>query len=429
MPPWPERAVVARTLRTETAGGLILLMAAAVALIWANTPWGASYARIRDLHFGIPAIGLDLSLRHWTAEGLLTIFFLVAGIELKRELVTGELRSRAVATLPVVAAVGGMVVPAAVYLSITAVGGGSTAGWAVPMATDIAFALAVLAVLGAHLPSAMRAFLLTLAVVDDLGAILVIAVFFPTGINPAALAGAAAGLVVFFLLQRHRVGGWWWYVPLGLTIWALTYNGGVHATVAGIAMGLILRTRPDQRVGEDASPGERAEHLLRPVSAGIAVPLFAVFAAGVSVSAPALGAVFTRPEPLGVVLGLVIGKTVGIFTGTWLACRFTRAKLNPDLTWSDVFALAVLAGIGFTVALLIGELAFTDSGQAEHVKAAVLTGSLLAAAMAALLLKRRNGIYRRLWEAEDRDQDAAGVPDVYQRDGAETPRHRRRRMR
>ncbi|GAB3971471.1 Na+/H+ antiporter NhaA [Actinoallomurus acanthiterrae] len=421
--PWPERAVVARTLRTETVGGLILLAAAAVALAWANTPWDASYARVRDFHFGVPALGLDMSVGHWAAEGLLTVFFLVAGIELKRELVAGELRSPATAVLPVVAAVGGMTVPAALYLSITGVGGGSAAGWAVPMATDIAFALAVLAVLSTHLPSAMRAFLLTLAVVDDLGAILIIAVFFTAGINLVPLACAAAGLVVFYLLQRYRVGGWWWYVPLGLTIWALTYNGGVHATVAGVAMGLILRTKPDRRAGEDASPGERTEHLLRPVSAGIAVPLFALFAAGVGLSAPALGAVFTRPEPLGVVLGLIIGKTVGIFAGTWLAARFTRARLNPDLAWSDVFALAVLAGIGFTVALLIGELAFTDPAQGEHIKAAVLTGSLIAAATAALLLKRRNTIYRRLWEAENRDQDADGIPDIYQHGRAGTIRH------
>jgi Na+:H+ antiporter, NhaA family len=423
LPPWPERAAVARTLRTETAGGLILLVAAAVALVWANSPWGASYAHIRDLHFGIPTLGLDLSVGHWTAEGLLAVFFLVAGIELKRELVAGELRSPATATLPVVAAIGGMVVPAALYLSVTGAGGGNAVGWAVPMATDIAFALAVLAVLSTHLPAAMRAFLLTLAVVDDLGAILVIAIFFTTGINPAALAGAAAGLVVFYLLQRYRIGGWWWYVPLGLTIWALTYNGGVHATVAGVAMGLILRTRPDRPAGEHTSPGERTEHLLRPISAGVAVPLFALFAAGIGVSAPALGAVFTRPEPLAVVLGLVVGKTVGIFAGAWLAARFTKARLNPDLAWSDVLALAVLAGIGFTVALLIGELAFTDPGQAEHIKAAVVVGSLIAAAMAALLLKRRNGIYRRLWESENQDQDGDGLPDVHQHDDAGTARH------
>ncbi|MGP3922274.1 Na+/H+ antiporter NhaA [Streptomyces sp. 8N616] len=411
--PWPERVQVARALRAETVGGLVLLAAAVVALVWANTPWSGSYEALRDFHFGMPALGLDLSVEHWAADGLLTIFFLVAGIELKRELVAGGLRTTATAALPVVAAVCGMVVPAAIYLTTVTVGGGRAGGWAVPMATDIAFALAVLAVLSTHLPTALRAFLLTLAVVDDLGAILVIAVFFTSDLNPAALAGAFAGLVVFYLLQRFRVRGWWWYVPLGVAIWGLMYNGGVHATVAGVAMGLILRTARDQDTGEDASPGERAEHLLRPVSAGVAVPLFALFAAGVSVSAPVLGEVFTRPEPLGVVLGLVIGKTVGIFAGTYLAARFTRAQLNPDLAWADVFALAVLAGIGFTIALLIGEVAFPDPADVGHIKAAVLLGSLLAAGLAALLVKRRNGIYRSLWEAENRDEDADGIPDVY----------------
>ncbi|MFF7969382.1 Na+/H+ antiporter NhaA [Streptomyces sp. NPDC007903] len=409
--PWPERVQVPRALRTETVGGLVLLAAAVVAIIWANTPFSRTYEQIRDFHFGIPALGLDLSVGHWTADGLLTVFFLVAGIELKRELVVGELRTPATAALPVVAAVCGMAIPAALYLATTALGGGSAQGWAVPMATDIAFALAVLAVLSTHLPSALRAFLLTLAVVDDLGAILVIAVFFTADLNPLALGGALAGLVVFYALQRCRVRGWWWHVPLGLVIWALMYNGGVHATVAGVAMGLILRTTRD--MGETASPGERTEHLLRPVSAGVAVPLFALFAAGVSISVTALGEVFTRPEPLGVVLGLVVGKTVGIFAGTYLAARFTRARLNPDLAWADVFALAVLAGIGFTVALLIGELAFTDPADAEHIKAAVLIGSLIAAAAAALLVKRRNGIYRRLWEAETLDEDADGIPDIY----------------
>ncbi|MPY61019.1 Na+/H+ antiporter NhaA [Streptomyces spongiae] len=410
--PWPERVQVARALRTETVGGLVLLAAAVVALVWANTPWSGAYEDLRDAHFGIPALGLDLSVGHWTADGLLTVFFLVAGIELKRELVVGELRTPATAALPVVAALCGMAVPAAVYLATTGLGGGSGQGWAVPMATDIAFALAVLAVLSTHLPSALRAFLLTLAVVDDLGAILVIAVFFTSDLNPIALAGAVAGLVVFYVLQRFRVRGWWWYMPLGVAIWALMYNGGVHATVAGVAMGLILRTTRDE--GEDASPGERTEHLLRPVSAGVAVPLFALFAAGVSVSSGAVGEVFTSPEPLGVVLGLVVGKTVGIFAGTYLAARFTRARLNPDLAWADVFALAVLAGIGFTVALLIGELAFPDPADAEHIKAAVLLGSLIAATVAALLVKRRNRIYRRLWEAETRDEDADGIPDIYQ---------------
>ncbi|MFI6986334.1 Na+/H+ antiporter NhaA [Embleya sp. NPDC050154] len=418
LPSWPERAAVASALRAETVGGIVLLVAAVVALAWANSPWSSSYADARDFHFGISALGLDLSVGHWSADGLLTVFFLVAGIELKRELVVGDLRTPATAALPVVAAVCGMAVPAAVYLTTVGVGGGSTQGWAVPMATDIAFALAVLAVLSTRLPSALRAFLLTLAVVDDLGAILIIALFFTSDLSPLALAGAAGGLVVFYVLQRLRVRGWWWYTPLGVAIWALMYNGGVHATVAGVAMGLILRTRPDDGTGphphEDASPGDRAAHLLRPVSAALAAPLFALFAAGVTLSGPALGDVFTHPEPLGVVLGLVTGKTVGIFAGTYLAARFTRARLNPDLAWADVLALAVLAGIGFTVALLIGELAFTDPATAEHVKAAVLVGSLLAAALAVPLLKRRDVLYRRLFKAENADLDHDGIPDIHQ---------------
>ncbi|MFD5252533.1 Na+/H+ antiporter NhaA [Streptomyces bobili] len=410
--PLPERQAVARALRTETVGGLVLLVAAVVALVWANSPWSGAYEAIRDFHFGIPALGLDLSVGHWTADGLLAVFFLVAGIELKRELVVGELRTPATAALPVIAAVCGMAVPAALYAATAWVGGGSLRGWAVPMATDIAFALAVLAVLSTHLPAALRAFLLTLAVVDDLGAILIIAVFFTSDLHLWALAGAGAGLVVFYLLQRARVRGWWWYVPLGLAVWALMYNGGVHATVAGVAMGLILRTTPDP--GEKESPAARVAHLVHPVSAGIVVPLFALFAAGVSITGAALGEVFTSPEALGVVIGLVAGKTLGIFAATYLAARFTRARLNPDLAWADVLGLSVLAGIGFTVALLIGELAFTDSQTAEHVKAAVLIASVLAALLAAALLRRRNTIYRLLYEAENLDADADGIPDIYQ---------------
>ncbi|WP_406502653.1 Na+/H+ antiporter NhaA [Streptomyces sp. NBC_01602] len=410
--PWPERQAVAEALRTETVGGLVLLAAAVIALVWANSPWSEVYERIRDFHFGVPALGLDLSVGHWTADSLLALFFLVAGIELKREFVVGELRTPATAALPVIAAVCGMVIPAALYALTATIGGGSLEGWAVPMATDIAFALAVLAVLSTHLPAALRAFLLTLAVVDDLGAILIIAVFFTSDLEFWALGGAFAGLVVFHALQRFRVRGWWWYAPLGIATWALMYTSGVHATVAGVALGLILRTTRDK--GEDTAPAARVSHLLHPVSAGVAVPLFALFAAGVGVSAGTLTHVFTDPEPLGVVVGLVAGKILGIFLGTYLAARFTRARLNPDLAWADVFGLATLAGIGFTVALLIGELAFPAGAEGEHIKAAVLVGSLIAAALADVLLRRRNSIYRRLCEKEDRDDDADGIADIYQ---------------
>ncbi|MCJ0872573.1 Na+/H+ antiporter NhaA [Streptomyces sp. AP-93] len=417
--PWPERQAIASALRTETVGGLVLLAAAVIALIWANSPLGDVYEAIRDFHFGIPALGLDLSVGHWTADGLLAVFFLVAGIELKRELVVGELRTPATAALPVIAAVCGMAVPAALYAATAWAGGGSLDGWAVPMATDIAFALAVLAVISTHLPAALRAFLLTLAVVDDLGAILIIAIFFTSDLNLWALGGAFAGLALFYLLQRLRVRGWWWYVPLGIAIWALMYNGGVHATVAGVAMGLILRTTRDK--DEEASPASRVSHLLHPFSAGVAVPLFALFAAGVSISGPALAQVFTSPEPLGIVVGLVVGKVIGIFLGTYLAARYTKAQLNPDLAWADVLGLSVLAGIGFTVALLIGELAFPGQAVGEHVKAAVLIASVTAAVLAAVLLRRRNSLYKRLYEEETVDADADGIPDIYQRDEVAFP--------
>ncbi|MFM9613932.1 Na+/H+ antiporter NhaA [Streptomyces sp. V2] len=411
-----ERTFVADALRTETVGGVLLLAAAVAALVWANVPaLKGSYADVSDYHLGPSALGLDLSVAHWAADGLLAVFFFVAGIELKRELVAGDLKDPRAAALPVVAALCGMVAPALVYTIVNAGGGGSLVGWAVPTATDIAFALAVLAVIGTSLPSALRAFLLTLAVVDDLFAILIIAVFFTSSLNFAALGGAVAGLVLFRVLLRKGVTGWYVYVPLAVVIWALMYNSGVHATVAGVAMGLMLRCTT--REGETRSPGERIEHLVRPLSAGLAVPLFALFSAGVTVSGGALGDVFGKPETLGVVLGLVVGKTLGIFGGTWLTARFTRASLSEDLAWADVFALASLAGIGFTVSLLIGELAFDgDAALTDEVKAAVLIGSLISACCATVLLKLRNAKYRRLAEDEERDEDASGIPDVYERD-------------
>ncbi|WP_415948306.1 Na+/H+ antiporter NhaA [Streptomyces sp. KLOTTS4A1] len=411
----PERTFVANALRTETVGGVLLLIAAVTALVWANTPLSETYDSVRDFHIGPSALGLDLSIQHWAADGLLAIFFFVAGIELKRELVAGDLRDPKAAALPVVAALSGMVAPALVYVLTNVTGDGSLKGWAVPTATDIAFALAVLAVIGTSLPSALRAFLLTLAVVDDLFAILIIAVFFTDKLNFAALGGAVAGLVVFWLLLRKGVRGWYIYIPLALVIWGLMYNSGVHATIAGVAIGLMLRC--SRKDGEEVSPGEHIEHTVRPLSAGLAVPLFALFSAGVSVSGGALGDVFTRPETLGVVLGLVLGKAFGIFGGTWLTVRFTKAELSEDLSWPDVFAVSALAGIGFTVSLLIGELAFKgDTLMTDEIKAAVLTGSLIAALLATVLLKIRNAKYRRMCEEEDRDEDSDGIPDIYEQD-------------
>ncbi|MGN6246345.1 MAG: Na+/H+ antiporter NhaA [Motilibacteraceae bacterium] len=411
--PLTERTFVLSALRDETVGGALLLGATVVALLWANLA-GGSYEQVRTTVVGPHALHLDLDLAAWAADGLLAVFFLVAGLELKRELVVGQLRNPAQAVLPVVAALGGMVAPALVYLAVTRGADGTAPGWAVPTATDIAFALAVLAVAAPSLPTPLRAFLLTLAVVDDLGAILIIALFFTSSLSVLPLLGALALLAVYAVAQRRRVSAWWLYVPLGLAVWALVHASGVHATVAGVALGLLTRVRHDP--GEHESPAERLEHRLRPLSAGLCVPLFALLSAGVALSAEAFGSAAGDLAAVGVVAGLVAGKAVGVFGGTWLTARFTRAELDPALSWGDLFGVAVLSGIGFTVSLLIAELAFDDQpGRAEHVKAGILVGSVLAAVLATVLLRRRNRHYRVLAAAEDADLDADGVPDVYQR--------------
>ncbi|WP_225446683.1 Na+/H+ antiporter NhaA [Streptacidiphilus sp. PB12-B1b] len=410
--PLPERAVVADALRAETVGGVLLLAAAVTALVWANV-WPHSYTRVLDVAVGPSApLHLHLSLETWANDGLLSVFFFVAGIELKRELVAGELRDPRAAALPVAAAVCGVALPAVVYAAVNALASGQASGWAIPTATDIAFALGVLAVVGTHLPSALRAFLLTLAVVDDLIAILIIAVFYSHGIRLWALGLAFLGLALFYLLHRARIHGWYLYLPLALVIWALMHESGVHATVAGVALGLMLRCTVDP--GERHSPAEHIEHLVRPFSAGFCVPVFALFAAGVSITPSSLAHVVTRAAPLGVVLGLLLGKPLGVFGGSWLTARFTRAELNPELEWSDLFAVSVLSGIGFTVSLLIAELAFEDEPPlAQEAKSAVLLGSLVCALVAAVLLRRRNRTYQRLCaqeEAPDQPLGAAAGP-------------------
>jgi len=401
----PERAFLAEALRAETVGGVLLLAAAVAALVWANV-WPHGYERVLDFEVGPSSpLHLHLSLETWANDGLLTVFFFVAGIELKRELVAGELRDPRAAALPVAAAVCGVALPAIVYTVVNRAASGHAAGWAIPTATDIAFALGVLAVVGTNLPSSLRAFLLTLAVVDDLIAILIIAIFYSHGTKLWALGAALLGLVLFYLLQRLRVHGWYLYVPLALVTWALMHESGVHATVAGVAMGLLLRCTLDP--GERHSPAEEVEHLVRPFSAGFCVPVFALFAAGVAITPSSLGHVFTEAAPLGVVLGLLLGKSLGVFGGSWLTARFTRAELNPELQWSDLFAVSVLSGIGFTVSLLISDLAFADDPElAREAKSAVLVGSLTCALVAAVLLRLRDRRYRLLCAEEEGEQAA-----------------------
>ena len=370
---------VADVLRRETVGGVLMLVAAAAALVWANTS-PRTYDAVGHLPLG------PLDLTHWTADGLLAIFFFVAGLELKRELTVGTLARPAQALVPVVAALAGMVVPALLCLAVNLAPGGRPEAWAVPMATDIAFALAILAVVAPGLPPGLRAFLLTLAIVDDLGSILVIATVFTASVSFAWLAGAAAVCVVWWLLQRRHVRGWFLYLPLGLVCWWCFHESGVHATVASVELSNMTRgSETDPR-----APLNAWEHRWRPLSAGVAVPLFALFAAGVTLTPSALEALVTTPLGLGIVLGLVLGKTLGVFGGAYLTARFTRAELTPGLRWSEVFSAAVLAGVGFTVALLIADLAFADApALAEEAKAAVLAGSLLAALLAAVSLRRR----------------------------------------
>ncbi|HYN96439.1 MAG TPA: Na+/H+ antiporter NhaA [Pilimelia sp.] len=414
-PSWQRAQAVAGALRSETIGGLLLLAGAAVALIWANSPWRGSYDAVTGTTVGPAALHLDLTVGAWAADGLLAIFFFVVGLELRREFVDGELRSPSRAALPIVAALGGMLVPALIYLAVNiTVAGGSTAGWAVPTATDIAFAVAVLAIISTHLPAALRSFLLTLAVVDDLLAVMIIAAFFTAELHPLPLGGALVCVAAFALLARRPVARWWLLAPLALLAWALMHASGVHATIAGVLLGFAVPALA--RPGERASRSERWEHLWRPVSAGFAVPLFALSAAGVTVVGGGLAAAVADPAAVGIVLGLVVGKLVGIVGATYLLARFTRAALDDELSWWDVLGLALLAGIGFTVSLLIGELAFGAGGERDdHVKVAVLAGSVLSAVLASVVLRWRNRVYRRLCEAEERDADLDGVPDVYQR--------------
>jgi NhaA family Na+:H+ antiporter len=397
----------------------LLLAATVLAMVWANSPWASVYEAVRDARLGPASLHLHLTVGQWAADGLLAIFFFVAGLELKREFVAGDLRAPRQAALPVAAAVGGMVVPAALFVLINQdTGGGALRGWAIPVATDIAFALAVLAVISSHLPAALRTFLLSLAVVDDLLAITIIAVFFTTDLHVTPLLLAAVPLGVFTVLVQRRIRSWWLLLPLAVTVWALVHASGVHATVAGVLLGFTVPVvRSQQAGGPDAGPGlaEHFEHRWRPLSAGVAVPVFAFFTAGVTLGGlSGLRTSLLDPIALGIVVGLVAGKAIGILGASYLVARLTRAELDEDLSWFDVLGLALLGGIGFTVALLIGELAFgAGSERDDHVKVAVLIGSLLAATLATVVLRIRNGVYRRIEEAETADDDTDGIPDIY----------------
>ena len=387
---------LADVLRAERTGGILLLVGTVIALVWANSAWADSYETLRDFEVGPEALHLHLSIGDWAKDGLLAIFFFVVGLELKREIVAGELRRPATAIVPIVAAVGGMAVPAGIYLATNLLqDGGSTDGWAVPTATDIAFAIAVLAVVGKWLPNALRAFLLTLAVVDDLLAILIIAAFFSEDLHFEWLAASAVAIAVFGILARKGITHWWILIPLGVIAWATMHASGVHATIAGVALGMVVPAIA--RKGDRVSLAEHWEHVWRPVSAGFAVPVFALFAAGVPITIFALAEASGDPIAQGVFLGLVVGKPLGILVATFLVATFTRANLDRGLSWWDVLSVGFIAGIGFTVSLLIGDLAFGGDKSAE-VKMSVLFASLTAAVIGAAMLAWRDAHYRSIYE-------------------------------
>jgi NhaA family Na+:H+ antiporter len=377
-----ESSFVADVMRKETVGGTVVLIAAVVAVIWANSPLGDLYQDIRDYQLG------PLDIEHWAADGALALFFYIAGLELKREFMVGSLSKPADALVPIVAACVGVVMPALIF-TIVNLNGGDLRGWAIPAATDIAFALAVLAVVGSALPHSLRAFLLTLAIVDDLIVILIIAVFYTSDLSLTPLAYAAVGLAIFAFLQKICGESWLWYVPLSIAIWWFVHESGIHATIAGVAMGLLTRVKLDP--GEEKSPAERLEHMLLPWSAGVAVPFFALMAAGVEIGGGM--DMVTDPIVIGVVLGLVIGKPVGVLLGAWVVTRFTNAELNEDLSWRDLLGVAILAGVGFTVALLVADLSYGRE-ESEAAKTAVLAGSVTAALLSAGILRRRNRVHR-----------------------------------
>ncbi|RJT75747.1 Na+/H+ antiporter NhaA [Arthrobacter cheniae] len=428
---YPEYLRIAEILRKETVGGILLLIAASIAIIWANSPFADAYFAIRDLEFGYEPWHLKLSVGVWASDGLLAVFFFLTGLELKREFVAGDLRRISRAIVPVAAAFGGVVVPALIYTLVNLSSPDTLRGWAIPTATDIAFALAVLAVISSHLPGALRVFLLTLAVVDDLIAIAIIAFFYSEDVSLVFLLWMLLPLGLFALLAQRSPkffgattrGPWLILLPLGIATWALMHASGVHATVAGVLLGFcvpVLRRTPDGRpaLPRPNKPGlaEVLEHRFRPLSTGFAVPVFAFFSAGVSIGGvQGFASALADPVLIGIVLALVLGKPLGIMLTTFIVTRTTKADLDPGLSWWDLFGVGILAGVGFTVSLLVNDLSFgAGSEHDDHAKVAILTASLTAALLSSVVLRSRNKYYRRIDEQEKIDIDNDGIPDVFQ---------------
>lgn len=382
----------------ESAGGVVLLAASVLAFAWANSRWAPVYQAMKhaQLTLGWSPYALSQSTLHWVNDGLMALFFLLVGLEIKREVVRGELSDLRAATLPVLAALGGMLAPALIYTAVNA-GTVGSAGWGIPMATDIAFALGIMALLGNRVPLGLKVFLTALAIADDLGAVLVIAVFYSHGMHWGALAAAlflwGAALAYGFLGGRRVMV----FVLLGVCMWYAMLRSGVHATVAGILLALALPMTRSGRAAEanvdHAQPLYRVEHALEPWVAYLIVPLFAFFNAGFSLSAEVH---FSTPVALGAFLGLLLGKPLGVLGAAWLAVRARVAELPAGVGWGHLLGASVLAGIGFTMSLFVADLAFRHSLMLDHAKLGVLTASVVSALLGLVLLAAAGRRQQRL---------------------------------
>ncbi len=382
-PPRARRALV-EFLRTEAGGGVVLLAAALTAIVWANSPWSDAYTDLwhYQLRVGPGSWAIRGSLQHWVNDGLMALFFFVVGLEIKRELVSGELREPRAAALPAMAAVGGMVVPAVLF-RLVAGPGDAAAGWGIPMATDIAFAVGVLAVLGSRVPRGLKVFVLTLAIVDDIGAIVVIAVFYATGFDAAWLLGAVAGLGLVAALRRVGVARPVAYVPLALAVWYCTYRSGIHPTIAGVVLGLctpagLFGGRPVL---------ENLEQRLHPWSSYLVIPVFALANAGVALDREAIADAAGSRLTWAVVVGLVVGKLAGIAGTTLAGVRMGHLRLPDGVGRRHVLGAGAVGGIGFTVSLFIAGLAFESAALQAQAKVGILGGSLVAALLGTAVLR------------------------------------------
>jgi NhaA family Na+:H+ antiporter len=373
-------------LEIEAAGGIVLMLVAALALIAANSPLAGAYERLLALPIGlhIGDFGLEKTLLHWVNDGLMAVFFLLVGLEIKREVLQGELSSRETLILPAAAAIGGVVMPALIYAVINVGDPAALRGWAIPAATDIAFALGVLSLLGSRVPVSLKIFLTALAIIDDVAAVVIIAIFYTGDISLPYLAWAAGGLAVLCVFNWLRVQAVWAYLVVGAVVWLFVLKSGLHATLAGVLLAFLVpldRTAED----EDEPPLLRLEHSLHDVVAFLVVPLFGFANAGVSFAAASLST-FLEPVPLGIAAGLVLGKSLGVGVTAWAAIRLGFARVPAGATTAHLAGVAVLAGIGFTMSLFIGALAFDDPALQAATKMGVLAGSVIAALLGSALL-------------------------------------------